>query len=135
MNLSEKQRDELWGVEGPYSETRLTIETRILDDSVSRIFVVVEASINPFTYRIIKRNRKKFSDDEMIQQLLDNSSYRGMKYGYVTCSFIEQLIPEEDDKIIMKRAQESLEYTKKTIIKMHEYVIKKISGAFFFDNV
>lgn len=33
--------DQLWGGEGPYSEAHLIIETRILDDKVSRVFVVV----------------------------------------------------------------------------------------------
>jgi hypothetical protein len=49
MELSQKQREELWGDGGPYSEIRMCVETRILDDSVSRIFVVVEANINPTT--------------------------------------------------------------------------------------
>ena len=42
MKLSQKQRDQLWGEEGPYSEARLIIEHRGLDDTVSRVFVVVE---------------------------------------------------------------------------------------------
>lgn len=47
MKLTKKDTDKLWGEEGPYSEARLIVETRILDDRVSRIFLVVEVSINP----------------------------------------------------------------------------------------
>jgi hypothetical protein len=120
MELSQKQREELWGDRGPYSEIRMCIETRILDDSVSRIFAVVEANINPTTYRIIKKNRDEFKDDEMIQQLLDHTDYRGRKHGYVICAFRRQLT--DDD--VMRQAQAHVEYTKKTLIKMHKYVMR-----------
>jgi hypothetical protein len=39
MNLTIKQITELWGEDGPYSEARLIIEHRILDDSISRTFL------------------------------------------------------------------------------------------------
>lgn len=68
MKLTQKQRDKLWGETGPYSETRLTIETRILDDSVSRIFVVVEVSVNPLTYEIILKNLKEFINDSVMDR-------------------------------------------------------------------
>ena len=110
MELSQKQREELWGDGGPYSEIRMCVETRILDDSVSRIFVVVEANINPTTYKIIKKNRDEFQDDEIIQQLLDHADYRGRKQGYVTCAFKRQLT--DDD--VMTQAQAHVEYTKQT---------------------
>ncbi|MBU0578536.1 hypothetical protein KKE34_01495 [Patescibacteria group bacterium] len=38
LKLTQKQRDQLWGLDGPYSEAKLIIETRILDDTVSRVF-------------------------------------------------------------------------------------------------
>ncbi|MFH1412865.1 MAG: hypothetical protein ABIG10_02445 [bacterium] len=129
MEITQKQRDGLWGGTGPYSEIRLCIETRILDDKVSRIFAIVEASINPFTYRLIKKNRKKFKDDEAIQQLLDRADYRGQKYGYVTYTFSSQLV--DGDKNVMKQAQAHVKYTKKTLIKMHKYVIEILDDANF----
>jgi hypothetical protein len=58
MNLTDKQIAELWGGDGPYSEAKFIIESRILDDSVSRVFLRVEVNINPFTYRIIKNIEK-----------------------------------------------------------------------------
>lgn len=124
MELNQKQREELWGDGVPYSEMRLTIETRILDDHVSRVFAVVEASINPTTYRLVKKNRNEFKDDKMIQQLLNHCDYRGRKHGYVTCSFRAQLT--DDD--VMDQAQVHVEYTKKTLIKMHKYVMQVLSN-------
>ena len=70
MKITKKQRDKLWGETGPYSQANLTIQTRILDDKISRVFLVIEADINPLTYEIVKQNRSKFKDDIMIQQLL-----------------------------------------------------------------
>jgi len=57
MKLTQKQIDQLWGEHGPYSEAKLIIETRILDDRVSRIFIVVEVAINPLTFEIISKIR------------------------------------------------------------------------------
>jgi len=122
MKLSQKQRDELWGEDGPYSEAHLILETRILDDSVSRIFLSVEVNINPFTYKFIKQYREKFADDPMIQQLLDHSEYRGQSFGYVTSAFHH----EYTDDDVMSEAKEHLEYAKSTIIKMHKFVLNAI---------
>lgn len=124
MELNEKQREELWGETGPYSEIRLSIETRILDDSVSRVFAVVEASINPTTFKMIKKNRDEFKDDKMIQQLLEYSDYRGRKHGYVICVFRQQLTGDD----ITEQAQIHVEYTKQALIKMHKYVMKVLDN-------
>jgi len=70
--LSQKQLDKLWGEDGPYSEADLSIQTRILDDRVSRVFINVEVKINPFTFEFIKKHRDKFKDNQIIQQLLDH---------------------------------------------------------------
>ncbi|MBI4990695.1 hypothetical protein HZB96_01220 [Candidatus Gottesmanbacteria bacterium] len=122
MKLTKKDTDKLWGEEGPYSEARLIVETRILDDRVSRVFLVVEVSINPFTYEFIKKNRKLFSNDPLIQQLIDHSNYRGQSFGYVSCAFQREFIDEK----IMEEAKSNLEYCKKTIIKMHKFVMSLI---------
>ena len=119
MEISERQKDELWGESGPYSQANLTIETRILDDRVSRVFLVVEVEINPLTYKVVKKHRGEFEDDMMIQQLLDHSEYRGQEFRYVSCSFQA----EYRDENVMEEAKKSLEYSKKTIIKMHKFII------------
>jgi hypothetical protein len=122
MKLTHKQRDQLWGEDGPYSEAWMVFETRILDDSVSRVFLNVEVHINPFTYRFIKKHREVFAGDPMVQQLLDHSKFRGQSHGYVTSAFLD----EYTDDSVMEEAKQHLEYAKSTIIKMHKYVLETI---------
>lgn len=119
MKLTQKQRDKLWGEDGPYSEAQIIIEERILDDSVSRIFVDVEVHINPFTFELIKENRDLFADDVMVQQMLDHTDFRGQSHGYVSCAFRNEYRNED----VMKEAKEHLKYARKTIIKMHKFVL------------
>ncbi len=124
MKLDKKQKDMLWGGNGPYSQARLIKEVRILDDSVSRIFLVVEVSINPTTFEIVKEHRKdaEFADDMAIQQLLDHSDYRGPEFGYVSMAF-----EMEDDEMRAKfSADTALNYSKRSIIKMHKFVMNLI---------
>lgn len=125
MKLIQKQRDKLWGEDGPYSEAQIIIEERILDEVVTRIFVYVEVHINPFTFELIKKNRKLFADDIMIQQLLDHADFRGQSHGYVSCAFRN----EYRDEDVMKEAREHLDYARGTIIKMHNFVLKNIHSA------
>lgn len=130
MKLTEKQIVELWGEEGPYSEARFIIEHRILDDSVSRIFLRVEVNINPFTFKIIKKYRKKFINDDMVQKLLNHSHYLGFKDGYIAIPFEGKFLVEDDGEII-KEARQILEETKQAVIRMHKYVIKIIDKPAF----
>lgn len=124
--MNKKQRDKLWGEDGPYSEAWLIFETRILDDSVSRIFVIVEVHINPFTYEAIKKNRNLFDNDPLIQQLLDHSDFRGQSHGYVSLVFQD----EYTDENVVKEAKEQLEYAKATVIKMHKFVLNMINRGY-----
>lgn len=119
MKLTQKQRDQLWGESGPYSEVKLSIETRILDDHVSRIFILVEVAINPLTYEIISKNIKQFENDSMIKQLIEYSENRGQSFGFVSMAFIE----EYRDESVMQKAQKAVEYSNATIIKMHKFVM------------
>ena len=124
MKITERQKDELWGEDGPYSQANLIIQARILDDRVSRVFLVVEVDINPLTYRVVKKHRDEFNDDLMIQQLLDHSKYRGQEFGYVSCSFEA----EYTDNEVMEEAKKHLEHSKNTIIKMHKFIIDWLSN-------
>ncbi|MBD3331135.1 hypothetical protein GF354_06475 [Candidatus Peregrinibacteria bacterium] len=119
MKLTQKQIDQLWGEGGPYSEVKLITETRILDDRVSRIFIVVEVNINPLTYEIISKNLKQFEDYPMIVQLIEHAEDRGQNFGFVSMAFSG----EYRDESVMKAAEEAVGYAKKTIIKMHQFVI------------
>ena len=124
MKLTQKERDKLWGEDGPYSQANLIIQERILDDEVSRIFLEVEVEVNPLTFEIIEKNRELFTDDPLIQQLLEYSEYWGNAFGYVTSAFSRHYVDESD----MKDAQVSLEYARATIIKMHKYVMKVLGN-------
>ena len=123
IELSSKEKVELWGETGPYSEARIVINHRILDESVSRVFIEVEVAINPFTYKIIKKNRKEFKNDPMMQQLLDHAEFQGQAHGYVSCAFRSQYTNES----VMSEAEKHLEYAKRTIIKMHKYILNYLN--------
>lgn len=130
MNLTEKQIAELWGEEGPYSETRCIIEHRILDDSVSRIFLRVEVNINPFTFKIIKKNRKEFINDKMVQELLNNAEYLGFDHGYLSTAFQGKFLADDDSEVI-KEAKKIIQEVKQAIIRMHKYIIEIINKPAF----
>lgn len=129
MDLTAKQTAELWGEDAPYSEARYLIEHRILDDSVSRVFLRVEVNINPFTYKIVKKNRKEFINDKMVQKILDNSRYLGFENGYIAVPFESKFMV--DDFVVIKEAREILEETKQAVIRMHKYLIKMINKPAF----
>lgn len=123
MNLSDEQREKLWGEDGPYSQVNLIVQDRILDDSISRTFLVVEAEINPLTFEMINNNREEFKDSEIIRQLLDKADYRG-KFGYVICSYEKEFRNKKD----MEKAQQAVEYTRKAIILMHRFAMKVLDN-------
>jgi hypothetical protein len=116
--LTPHDYERMWGVSCPYSQVRLCEETRILDDSVSRVFLVVEAEINPFTFEYVSKHREQFMRDESVLQLLDHAEYRG-KFGYVVSAGEVELGHEESARFAKKQA----DMTIKTLIRMHEFVI------------
>ncbi len=118
MKLTKKDIDKLWGEGGPYSEARLVIETRILDESISRIFLVVEVSINPFTFETVRMHRKEFAENMLIQDLLDHAEYRGIADGYVACAYQAEY---ESDRL--DEANKRLEECERVIIRMHKYIL------------
>lgn len=123
MDLSDEQREKLWGEDGPYSQVNLIVQDRILDDSISRTFLVVEAEINPLTFEMINNNREEFKDSKIIQQLLDKADYRG-KFGYVICSYEKEFRNKKD----MEKAQQAIEYTREAIILMHRFVMRVLGN-------
>ncbi len=108
----------MWGEDGPYSQVRLCEEIRILDDSVSRVFLVVEAEINPFTFEYVENNRVKFENDVAVLQLLNHAEYRG-KFGYVVSAGEIKL----DDKNSKQFARKQADSTTQTLIRMHRFVM------------
>lgn len=125
--FTRQQIKKLWGEDGPYSQVNLIIQTRILDDSVSRVFIEVTSEINPFTFEFIKKYRKKFRNNEIVQQLLDHSENLGGIKGYLSMVFSEEF----KDNSVMDEAQKAVKYIKETILIMHTFVMGEIG---MFDN-
>lgn len=120
--LTQQQIKKLWGEDGPYSQVNLTVQTRILDESVSRVFIEVTSEINPFTFEFVKKHRKKFWNNEIIQQLLDHSENQGGIKGYLSMAFSKEF----KDSFVMNEAQKAVEYTKETILIMHTFVMGEL---------
>jgi hypothetical protein len=108
----------MWGEDVPYSQVRLCEETRILGNGVSRIFLVVEAEINPFTFEKVGEYREHFSDDMPVLQLLDHGEDRG-KFGFVVGAGEVELRDEEAIEFARKQA----DMTIATLIRMHAFVM------------
>jgi len=132
--LTNTDIENMWGGDGPYSQVSLHEQTRILDDSVSRVFLVVEAEINPFTFEYVKKNRKKFENDEAVIQLLNHAEYRG-KFGYVVGAGEVEVNVEGARGF----AEEQRDVTIQTLIRMHKFIIdefnlQKVFGFIGNDN-
>ena len=125
IKLSTKDRRRLWGEVGPYSEAKLIVNTRILDDEVSRVFLEIELYINPYTFELVKKNRKEFKNDPLLQSILNDSEYRGLPDGYVSCVFTEHYVDEK----VMEEAKKYLECAKEVIIKMHKFTLTFLNAS------
>jgi hypothetical protein len=108
----------LWGDEGPYSESKITINTRILDNEVSRIMIEVTANINPTTFKIIKQNKDKFKNDQDVTNILMGGVYWGKNHGYVVSLGEEDYRKEES----LKRAIIKQQVLTDAIIRMHDFI-------------
>ena len=126
MTLTQEDRRSLWSGEGPYSEVKMSIQTRILDDQISRVFLEVETYINPYTFRLVKKFRKLFENDQIIQQLLDHSEFRGTGYGYVSCAYSQEYRSEK-----LEEANFHLKYAEEAVIRMHKFVLKLLKTKDF----
>lgn len=120
--LKPSDYEKMWGESGPYSQVRLCEETRILDDSISRIFVVVEAEINPFTFEYVQKARDRFIGDEAVIALLDHAEYRG-KFGYVVSAGEVELKDEGARQFAKRQADMAIE----TLIRMHRFVMDEFA--------
>lgn len=118
--LSPTDYTRMWGEDGPYSQVRLCEETRILHEGVSRVFLVVEAEINPFTFEYVRVYRRKFAGDEAILQLLDHAEYRG-KFGYVVSAGEVEIVEEGAHEFARRQA----DMTVQTLIRMHAFVMRE----------
>ena len=112
-----------WGETGPYSEAKMILNTRILDDGISRVTVEIDGNINPTTFKIVKKNKKVFAKDPVIIDLLESARYEGTDWGYHVSLGYEELRTDEDGEKVMDRARNKLQILKDAIIRMHEFVL------------
>lgn len=124
MNLTSKQIRELWGEEGPYSQAHLIIEERILDNSVSRTFLYVQTFINPFTFRFIKKHKKHFAKDPMVNHILGMAEYKSPQEGFVSTVHGDQWANGKD----RESAEKTLTEARWAVIRMHQFVMDCIAG-------
>lgn len=120
--LTANDYKKMWGEEVPYSQVRLCEETRILDSSISRVFLVVEAEINPFTFEYVEEHRDKFKNDISVLQLLDYAESRG-EFGYVVSAGEVKV----EDKGSKEFARKQADMTIETLIRMHKFVINEFN--------
>lgn len=120
--LTQKQMEEMWGAGGPYSQVQLTTEERLLDDSVSRVFLLVSVNINPFTFKFVKKHRKKFARNKTIQWILQYCEYLSFDEGYSCYTFSS----EYSGKNVMKVAKDALKQTRQAVLLMHAFVINEL---------
>lgn len=117
--LTQFDKKRMWGEEGPYSETHIKTQSRILGVSVSRVFLVVEAQINPFTFEYVEKNLDLFPVDHPVHDLVKNASYEGENYGYVVQSGQEEFIDQQSLRLV----HNYLEKLTDVVIDLHEFVI------------
>ena len=101
----------------------MILNTRILDDGISRVTVEIDGNINPTTFKIVKKNKKVFAKDPVIIDLLESARYEGTDWGYHVSLGYEELRTYEDGEKVMDRARNKLQILKDAIIRMHEFVL------------
>ena len=91
-----------------------------MDGEISRIFIIIDVSINPTTFEICKQNIDSFKGDIFAAQLLENATYISKNGGYNSCAFEKEFF----DDSIMKEAEDRLKYCEDTIIKLHIFTME-----------
>lgn len=116
--LNKEQRKNIWGESGPYSEAYFIIETRILDDTISRVFLEVEVSISPLTFEFIEKHKEQFKDNQRIRNILEYAAYTDEAHGYKASLFSVPYGPD-----LLETANKVLQETEEAIITMHKFVM------------
>jgi len=119
MKLSKEDRNKLWGDSGPYSQVRLIIENRILDNERSRQFLIVSVNINPFTFEYIRDHINDFKQDVEVLGILEHGKYRDLSEGYECYSFMSEF----HDRGLLTVAEKRVSDTEAAVIRMHEYIM------------
>lgn len=98
-------------------------ESRILGEKISRIFVSVEVSVNPFTGKLLQEKHLAFADDPEIQSFLEHAEFRGQNFGYVSCAYIAEM----RDSSSLEKARVRLVECENMIIRMHKFVLDTLN--------
>ncbi|MFA5831332.1 MAG: hypothetical protein WC878_05880 [Candidatus Paceibacterota bacterium] len=133
LKLTKKEKDLLWGDPGPYSEAKIVVNMRIMDDGVSRVMIEVEGNINPTTFRMVEANKEHFKNDPDVLALLETAEYQDERDGYLVAIGEPAELTEAKDGTF-KAAAKKQQYLKDTIFKMHRFVMQQL-GLPFSDNL
>lgn len=120
--LDVEDQKALWGECGPYSQANLVLQDRVLDNFINRRFAYVELEINPYTFRLVKKHKKEFKHNSLVDHIIKRAQYRGDERGYIAGVVIKEIISEED----MVEVTMAMEVAQKTLIEMHEFVMDKL---------
>ena len=123
--LTKRDQKRMWGDDKPYSQTYLKEEVRILGASISRIFFVVDAEINPLTFECVLKHKKDFKDDPQVLDLLAHAEYQGEEFGYVVSA---GAIPVTEEGAF-DTAQARRAVLTDVLLRMHAYTMKTYSIA------
>ncbi len=118
--LTKRDQKRMWGDDKPYSQTYLKEEVRILGSSISRIFFVVDAEINPLTFECVLKNKKDFKNDPQVLDLLAHAEYQGDEFGYVVSA---GAIPVTEEGSF-DAAQARRVVLTDVLLRMHAYTMK-----------
>ena len=83
VQLTPEIQEGLWSPEGPYSQARTEIETRILNDQISRTLYYVYVQINPTTVELLKKHKAQVKDKEILKLLEEARPAEAEGQGYV----------------------------------------------------
>lgn len=122
INIDVDDQKALWGDFGPYSQANLVLQDRILDNFINRRFAYVELEINPYTFRLVKKHKKEFKHNSLVDHIIKRAQFRGDERGYVAGVVIREILSEED----MVEVTMVMETAQKTLIEMHEFVMDKL---------
>lgn len=106
----------LWGEDLPYSQVYITKEIRILEYEVTRTFYFVHADINPATYEILKANKSKINNKDILTCLSEAEPAESGE-GYTWQVLGTELITYQEAEKVANNVTE-------VVIEMHKLVMK-----------
>jgi len=94
-----------------------------LGNEVTRTFMYVQAFLNPFTYRFVKKHIKSFTADPLVSHIVLHAKYQGPQKGFVAIIHGGEIV----DKKAQANAEKILVEARKAVIRMHQFVLDCIA--------